>query len=121
MHSDQASEISHVENFRLGGMSDSSGRLRIDWPPPREKSEGAGVRRLGFCDTSSEALKQCREELGGETFSDYAEALQKFKPEIVLICTPPVYHVEEALAALQARATFSSKNLSRMNRAESRR
>jgi len=72
-----------------------------------------GVRRLGFCDTSSEALKQCREELGGETFSDYAEALQKFKPEIVLICTPPVYHVEEALAALQARAhVFIEKPLS---------
>ncbi|MGB9086517.1 MAG: aminotransferase class III-fold pyridoxal phosphate-dependent enzyme [Terriglobales bacterium] len=72
-----------------------------------------GVRRLGFCDTSSEALKQCREELGGETLSDYAEALQKFKPEIVLICTPPVYHVEEALAALQARAhVFIEKPLS---------
>src|SRR5208282_1417599 len=72
-----------------------------------------GVRRLGFCDTSPEALKQCREELGGETFSNYADALQKFKPEIVLICTPPVYHVEEALAALQARAhVFIEKPLS---------
>jgi len=38
---------------------------------------------------------------------------QKFKPEIVLICTPPVYHVEEALAALQARAhVFIEKPLS---------
>lgn len=72
-----------------------------------------GVRRLGFCDTSPEALAQCSEELGGEPFSNYAEALQKFRPEIVLICTPPVYHVDEALGALRARAhVFIEKPLS---------
>lgn len=72
-----------------------------------------GVRQLGFCDTNAEALKQCREELSGEIFGDYDEALRKFRPDIVLICTPPVYHVEEALAALQARAhLFIEKPLS---------
>ena len=72
-----------------------------------------GVRHLGLCDTSPETLKQCREELSGETFGDYSEALRKFKPDIVLICTPPVYHVEEALAALQAQAhVFIEKPLS---------
>ncbi|MFY9845904.1 MAG: aminotransferase class III-fold pyridoxal phosphate-dependent enzyme [Terriglobales bacterium] len=72
-----------------------------------------GVRQLGFCDTSLEALKQCREELGGETFCDFGEALQKFNPDLALICTPPVYHVEQALAALQARAhVFIEKPLS---------
>ena len=75
------------------------------------------VRHLGFCDTSLEALKQCRDELRGEVFTEifinYAEALQKFRPDIVLICTPPVYHVEQALAALQARAhVFIEKPLS---------
>jgi glutamate-1-semialdehyde aminotransferase/spore coat polysaccharide biosynthesis protein SpsF (cytidylyltransferase family)/predicted dehydrogenase len=72
-----------------------------------------GVRHLGLCDTSPETLKQCREELSGETFGDYSEALRKFKPDIVLICTPPVYHVEDALAALQAQAhVFIEKPLS---------
>jgi glutamate-1-semialdehyde 2,1-aminomutase/spore coat polysaccharide biosynthesis protein SpsF len=72
-----------------------------------------GVLHLGFCDTSPAALKQCREEVSGEVFGDYGEALQKFKPDIVLICTPPVYHVEEALAALQARShVFIEKPLS---------
>src|SRR5208282_864946 len=72
-----------------------------------------GVQQLGFCDTSSEALKQCREELHGEAFGDYGEALEKFRPDMVLICTPPVYHVDEALAALQARAhVFIEKPLS---------
>src|ERR1039458_5195615 len=71
------------------------------------------VRQLGCCDTNAEALKQCCEELNGETFADYGEALQKFRPDIVLICTPPVYHVEEALAALQAPAhVFIEKPLS---------
>jgi glutamate-1-semialdehyde aminotransferase/spore coat polysaccharide biosynthesis protein SpsF (cytidylyltransferase family)/predicted dehydrogenase len=72
-----------------------------------------GVQQLGFCDTSPEALKQCREELGGEIFEDYREALKNFKPDIVLSCTPPVYHVEEALAALRAQAhVFIEKPLS---------
>ena len=72
-----------------------------------------GVRQLGICDNSPEALKYCREELHGETFADYSEALRKFGPDIVLICTPPVFHVEEALAALQARAhVFIEKPLS---------
>jgi glutamate-1-semialdehyde aminotransferase/spore coat polysaccharide biosynthesis protein SpsF (cytidylyltransferase family)/predicted dehydrogenase len=72
-----------------------------------------GVRQLGLCDTNPEALKQCRQELNGEIFGDYGEALQKFTPDIVLICTPPVYHVEEALAALQAQAhVFIEKPLS---------
>jgi glutamate-1-semialdehyde aminotransferase/spore coat polysaccharide biosynthesis protein SpsF (cytidylyltransferase family)/predicted dehydrogenase len=72
-----------------------------------------GVRRLGFCDTSQEALQQCRDQLHGEIFTDYAEALKEFRPDIALICTPPVYHVEQALAALQARAhVFIEKPLS---------
>jgi glutamate-1-semialdehyde 2,1-aminomutase/spore coat polysaccharide biosynthesis protein SpsF len=72
-----------------------------------------GLQHIGFCDSSPEALKYCREELQGETFSDYGEALEKFKPEIVLICTPPVCHVEQALTALQARAhVFIEKPLS---------
>jgi glutamate-1-semialdehyde aminotransferase/spore coat polysaccharide biosynthesis protein SpsF (cytidylyltransferase family)/predicted dehydrogenase len=72
-----------------------------------------GVKQLGFCDTSPEALKQCLEQSQGEVFSDYSEALQKFKPDIVLLCTPPVYHVDEARAALRAQAhVFIEKPLS---------
>jgi glutamate-1-semialdehyde 2,1-aminomutase/spore coat polysaccharide biosynthesis protein SpsF len=72
-----------------------------------------GVRQLGFCDTRPEALKQCEQEIQGESFDNYDEALQKFAPDIVLICTPPVFHVENALAALRARAhVFIEKPLS---------
>ncbi len=72
-----------------------------------------GLRQLGFCDTSSDSLQHCRVEVGGEIFNDYSEALGKFEPDVVLICTPPVYHVEQALAALEARAhVFVEKPLS---------
>jgi glutamate-1-semialdehyde aminotransferase/spore coat polysaccharide biosynthesis protein SpsF (cytidylyltransferase family)/predicted dehydrogenase len=71
------------------------------------------VQQLGFCDTDPVALKQCSDATSGPTFGDYHEALQKFRPDVVLICTPPVYHVEEALAALQAPShVFIEKPLS---------
>src|ERR1700728_897460 len=72
-----------------------------------------GALQIGFCDTNAEALKKCSEEVSGSIFSDYIEALLEFKPDVVLICTPPVYHVEEALAALRAHAhVFIEKPLS---------
>ena len=72
-----------------------------------------GVAQLGFCDTRPEALTKCRQELKGECFGDYAAALRQFHPDIVLICTPPVCHVDEALAALRAQAhVFIEKPLS---------
>ena len=63
-----------------------------------------GLRNLAFCDTNPEALQRCAESRPAELFSNYEEALQKFRPDMVLICTPPVYHVDVALAALRASA-----------------
>jgi glutamate-1-semialdehyde aminotransferase/spore coat polysaccharide biosynthesis protein SpsF (cytidylyltransferase family)/predicted dehydrogenase len=72
-----------------------------------------GLQHLAFCDTSSDALGRCREECDGDFFDDSGQALQEFLPDIVLICTPPVYHVEGALAALRAGAhVFIEKPLS---------
>jgi len=72
-----------------------------------------GVRQFGFCDTDETRLKQCHEEFVSEAFTDYRVALEKFKPSLVLICTPPVYHVEQALAAVEAGAhVFIEKPLS---------
>lgn len=72
-----------------------------------------GLQHLAFCDTSCDSLQRCREESEGEFFEDYGQALQQFRPDIVLVCTPPVYHVEKALAALHAGAhVFIEKPLS---------
>jgi len=72
-----------------------------------------GLQHFAFCDTNTEALEHCRKGVEGELFSDYREALQNFRPDFVLICTPPVCHVEQALAALRAGAhVFIEKPLS---------
>jgi glutamate-1-semialdehyde aminotransferase/spore coat polysaccharide biosynthesis protein SpsF (cytidylyltransferase family)/predicted dehydrogenase len=72
-----------------------------------------GVRNLALCDSNPQALEECSKTVQAELFADYASALAKFKPDFVLICTPPVYHVDEALAALQAQAhVFIEKPLS---------
>jgi len=72
-----------------------------------------GLQQLAFCDNNLEVLNECCGKLHGESFPDYGEALAKFRPDIVLICTPPVFHVEQALAALQAHAhVFIEKPLS---------
>jgi glutamate-1-semialdehyde aminotransferase/spore coat polysaccharide biosynthesis protein SpsF (cytidylyltransferase family)/predicted dehydrogenase len=72
-----------------------------------------GLTRLGFCDTNAEALEHCRTQIGGATYRDYGAALKEFRPQLVLICTPPVYHVEQALTALKAQAhVFIEKPLS---------
>ncbi|MFZ1917433.1 MAG: aminotransferase class III-fold pyridoxal phosphate-dependent enzyme [Terriglobales bacterium] len=72
-----------------------------------------GLQQFAFCDTNAEALQQCRKDVEGELFSNYGEALENFKPDLVLVCTPPVFHVEEALLALRARAhVFIEKPLS---------
>ena len=72
-----------------------------------------GVRQLALCDVNTEALKLCTNDVIGERFSDYSTALAEFKPDFVVICTPPVCHVEQALLALQAHAhVFIEKPLS---------
>lgn len=72
-----------------------------------------GLQHLALCDTSSEALERCRSEVVGEHFARYDDALRDFRPNVVLICTPPVFHVEQALEALHAHAhVFVEKPLS---------
>jgi glutamate-1-semialdehyde 2,1-aminomutase/spore coat polysaccharide biosynthesis protein SpsF len=79
----------------------------------RRNLQALGLRGIGMCDTNAEVLEQCRKEFGGELFSDYDLALEAFRPDLILICTPPVFHVDEALAALRARAhVFIEKPLS---------
>ncbi len=72
-----------------------------------------GIKNLAFCDTNSVALERCREEVQAENFSQYSDALREFCPDVVLVCTPPIHHVEHALAALDAHAhVFIEKPLS---------
>jgi predicted dehydrogenase len=63
-----------------------------------------GVSRLAACDVSPERLANLRVELGVETFENSSWALKTFAPDAVFVCTPPVYHIANALDAVRVDA-----------------
>jgi glutamate-1-semialdehyde aminotransferase/spore coat polysaccharide biosynthesis protein SpsF (cytidylyltransferase family)/predicted dehydrogenase len=78
-----------------------------------ENLKSLGLQWFAFCDQDPQATELCCKAVKGECFTDYAEALQQFKPDVVVICTPPVCHIEQAVEAVQAGAhVFIEKPLS---------
>jgi predicted dehydrogenase len=72
-----------------------------------------GIGRLAAVDSDIERLKTASAESGAQTFSDAAQALQQFQPQMVFVCTPPASHVEHALHAIRSGAdVFIEKPLS---------
>ena len=72
-----------------------------------------GLDKLASFDTNPERREYAERELQVEIFSSLESALEGFKPEIVLICTPPVHHVAQSLQAIRAGAhVFIEKPLS---------
>jgi len=60
-----------------------------------------GVQKLAAADPDASRLRPVVEELGVESFPDLEAALAAFNPNVVFVCTPPVFHVQNALQALQ--------------------
>jgi predicted dehydrogenase len=74
---------------------------------------GLNVRRLATCDPDVARTATMRTELGVETFVNMADALAAWRPGVVFLCTPPAFHVEQALQAVAAGAhVFIEKPLS---------
>jgi len=72
-----------------------------------------GLTRLAACDPHPERLEYVASEFQVECFPSLELGLETFKPDVVLVCTPPVHHVEQALQALRAGAhVFIEKPLS---------
>ncbi len=72
-----------------------------------------GVTRLAACDPHPERLAYVSSEFQVECFPTLEAGLQEFRPKAVLICTPPVHHVAQAMQALRAGAhLFVEKPLS---------
>lgn len=63
-----------------------------------------GARQLAVCDPEQQRLTALVAEYGALPFASLDQALALFQPEIVLICTPPLLHVEQAIRAVQAGA-----------------
>ena len=72
-----------------------------------------GLTQLAACDPHPERLEYVAAEFGAKCFPTLELGLKEFKPEVVLICTPPVNHVAQALQTLRAGAhLFIEKPLS---------
>ena len=63
-----------------------------------------GVRHLAVADPDPSRLSPVSEELRVEVFPDFGQALKARKPDVVFVCTPPVFHVEQATEAVRAGA-----------------
>lgn len=71
-----------------------------------------GVSKLSACDPHPDRLAYVRENFQAESLPDIAAGLEAH-PDIVLICTPPVHHANQALQALRAGCdVFVEKPLS---------
>lgn len=72
-----------------------------------------GTRRLAATDPDAGRLEPVVEELGVQGFAELHEAFRAFKPDVVFVCTPPAFHVEQALCGLRGGAdVFIEKPLS---------
>lgn len=72
-----------------------------------------GVREIAACDPDPERLAPMISELGIHPSSDFEQALQTVRPDAVLVCTPPSFHLTQARQAIAAGAhVFIEKPLS---------
>ena len=72
-----------------------------------------GLTRLAACDPHPERLTYVASEFQVECFPTFETALKTFRPDMVLVCTPPVHHVAQSMQAMRAGAhVFVEKPLS---------
>jgi predicted dehydrogenase len=72
-----------------------------------------GILHISVCDPDSKRLAEIADELAINRFNDFERAVETVKPNMVFICTPPVYHVSQALSAVRSGShVFLEKPLS---------
>jgi predicted dehydrogenase len=63
------------------------------------------TRVVAICDPDEDQLrKAATQKKVGATYSSLDQALESHKPDIVSICSPPKYHLEQACRAMEAGA-----------------
>ena len=60
----------------------------------------------GIVDPDGSAVTEAAEELGVPGFQELDAALAETRPDVVHVCTPPLYHGPVALRALEAGANL---------------
>lgn len=78
---------------------------RVGWPyhlPQVAAREDFEL--LGVVDPLTDRLEEARARYGARGYTDYAEALEKERPELVVIASPTPFHAEQAIAAFRCGA-----------------
>ncbi|HEU0165359.1 MAG TPA: Gfo/Idh/MocA family oxidoreductase, partial [Thermomicrobiales bacterium] len=71
-----------------------------------------GITPVAFADTVPAALEQATTTYGGTAYADAKDLIASGTVDIVSICTPPAFHAEIAIAAVEAGvATICEKPL----------
>lgn len=79
---------------------------------PAYKMLAEKIEIVGGCDTDGTARKWLREKFGTEVFDEPQKMIEAAAPDIVAVCTPPSFHVEQTLLALENKAhVFCEKPL----------
>jgi predicted dehydrogenase len=86
------SEFAHLSALVVG--SGSIGRRHM------QNLRALGIEKIAAVDPDSERLKPVIEELGVLPYNDLQMSL-RLVPNVVLICTPPSLHAEQAMAAIK--------------------
>jgi D-apiose dehydrogenase len=69
---------------------------------PAYKSLAGKIKIVAGCDTSDDARKAGRERFGlPEVFEDPFKMIKETAPDIVSVCTPPAFHIEQSQMALE--------------------
>ena len=72
---------------------------------PAWQSLGEDVEIVGAADIDESRARQSAEHYGiPHAYGDWQQMLDELQPDIVSICTPNVYHKEQAVTALRAGA-----------------
>ena len=72
-----------------------------------------GVEQIFACDPLPERLSSISLMYNIPQYLDFSEALNAVLPDVVMVCTPPVLHIPQALAALRSGAhVFVEKPIS---------
>ncbi len=80
--------------------------------PHIEAWKANGVTSFAFADISADVVNATVEAYGGDGFTDPMELIQHGDVDIVCICSPPLFHKEQAIAAVEhGIATICEKPL----------
>lgn len=64
--------------------------------------KAVGVAPVAYADANAEALAVTVAEHGGEGFADGLDLIRSGKVDLISVCTPPVFHRDLVIAALEA-------------------